>query len=81
MGKTSFKKYTEIYRICGASLMAQSKESACNEGDLGSVPGLGRCPGEGNGYPLQYSFFFFFNKTCIYLAAPDLSFGMWGLVP
>ena len=59
MGKTSFKKYTEIYRICGASLMAQSKESACNEGDLGSVPGLGRCPGEGNGYPLQYSFFFF----------------------
>ena len=60
--------------------MAQSKESACNEGDLGSVPGLGRCPGEGNGYPLQYSFFFF-NKTCIYLADPDLSFGMWGLVP
>ena len=55
MGKTSLKKYTEIYRICGASLKAQSKESACNEGDLGSVPGLGRCPGEGNGYPLQYS--------------------------
>ena len=32
-----------------------SKESACNEGDLGSIPGLGRFPGEGNGYPLQYS--------------------------
>ena len=31
------------------------KESACNEGDLGSIPGLGRCPGEGNGYPLQDS--------------------------
>ena len=31
------------------------KESACNAGDLGSIPGLGRCPGEGNGYPLQYS--------------------------
>ena len=31
------------------------KESACNAGDLGSVPGLGRSPGEGNGYPLQYS--------------------------
>ena len=31
------------------------KESACNEGDLGSIPGLGRSPGEGNGYPLQYS--------------------------
>ena len=41
-GKTSFKKYREIYRICGASLMAQSKESACNEGDLGSIPGLER---------------------------------------
>ena len=31
------------------------KESTCNVGDLGSIPGLGRCPGEGNGYPLQYS--------------------------
>ena len=31
------------------------KESACNEGDLGSIPGLGRSPGEGNDYPLQYS--------------------------
>ena len=32
-----------------------SKESACNAGDLGSIPGLGRSPREGNGYPLQYS--------------------------
>ena len=31
------------------------KESACNTRDLGSVPGLGRSSGEGNGYPLQYS--------------------------
>ena len=31
------------------------KESACNEGNLGSIPGLGRSPGEGKGYPLQYS--------------------------
>ena len=31
------------------------KESACNAGDLGSIPGLGRSPGEGEGYPLQYS--------------------------
>ena len=31
------------------------KESACNAGELGSIPGLGRSPGEGNGYPLQYS--------------------------
>ena len=32
-----------------------AKESACNAGDLGSIPGLGRSPGEGKGYPLQYS--------------------------
>ena len=32
-----------------------SKESTCNAGDLGSIPGLGRSPGEGKGYPLQYS--------------------------
>ena len=31
------------------------KESACNVGDLGSIPGLGRSPGEGHGNPLQYS--------------------------
>jgi len=31
------------------------KESTCNVGDLGSIPGLGRSPGEGKGYPLQYS--------------------------
>ena len=31
------------------------KESACNGGDLGSVPGLGRSPGEGKSHPLQYS--------------------------
>ena len=30
------------------------KESACNVGDLGSIPGLGRSPGEGIGYPLLY---------------------------
>ena len=31
------------------------KESACNAGDPSSIPGLGRSPGEGKGYPLQYS--------------------------
>ena len=31
------------------------KESACNAGDLGLIPGLGRSPGEGKGCPLQYS--------------------------
>ena len=34
---------------------SDSKESACNVGDLGSIPGLGRFPGEGNGKSLQYS--------------------------
>ena len=34
---------------------SDAKESACNVGDLGLVPGLGRAPGEGNGNPLQYS--------------------------
>ena len=38
---------------------SDSKELACNSGDPGSIPGLGRLPGEGNGYgkvyPLQYS--------------------------
>ena len=36
---------------CGSA----GKESACNAGNLGSIPGLGRSPGEGKGYPLQYS--------------------------
>ena len=33
-----------------------SKEPACNVGDLGLIPGLGRTPGEGNGNPLQYCY-------------------------
>ena len=36
---------------CGS----EDKASACSAGDLGSIPGLGRSPGEGNGNPLQYS--------------------------
>ena len=34
---------------------SEGKESACNAGDPGLIPGLGRSSGEGNGYPLQYS--------------------------
>ena len=34
---------------------SDSKEFACNAGNPGSIPELGRSPGEGNGYPLQYS--------------------------
>ena len=36
---------------CGST----GKESTCNAGDLGLIPGLGRSPGEGKGYPLLYS--------------------------
>ena len=39
----------------GFSGDSDGKESACNVGALGSVPGSGRSPGEGNGNPLQYS--------------------------
>ena len=35
--------------------MAQLVKNVPNAGDLGSMPGLGRSPGEGRGYPLQYS--------------------------
>ena len=34
---------------------SDGKASVCNAGELGSIPGLGRSPGEGNGSPLQYS--------------------------
>ena len=46
------EKYRRTLVFPGGS---DSKESACNAEDLGSTPGLGRSPGEGNGYPLQYS--------------------------
>ncbi|KAI4547679.1 hypothetical protein MG293_000009 [Ovis ammon polii] len=41
--------------LCGFPGGSAGKESACNAGDLGSIAGLGRSPGEGKGYPLQYS--------------------------
>ena len=40
--------------VMSDSLVAQMVVSACNAGNQGSIPGLGRSPGEGNGYPLQY---------------------------
>ena len=44
-----------LYTLNLASLVAQMEEHSCNAGDLGSIPGLGRSPGEGNSNPLQYS--------------------------
>ena len=46
------------HQFCGTQLFlggSEVKASACNVGDLGSIPGSGRSPGEGNGNPLQYS--------------------------
>ena len=44
-----------IFNIMGFPCDSAGKESACNMGDLGSIPGLGRSPREGKGYLLQYS--------------------------
>ena len=43
------------YSIMGSPGGPVGKQSACNAGDLGSIPGLGRTPGEGNGNPFLYS--------------------------
>ena len=40
---------------CTVHGVAKSRESTCNAGDPGSIPGSGRSPEEGIGYPLQYS--------------------------
>ena len=45
-------KQLQVLSFLGGS---DGKESACNAGDLGLIPGVGRSPGERNGYPLQYS--------------------------
>ena len=44
--------HVHVHCFCGGSA---GNGSPCNAGDLGSIPGLGRSPGEGNSYPLQYS--------------------------
>ena len=49
------KQYATHASILGFPCGSAGKESACNVEDLGSIPGLGRSPGEGKGYPLQYS--------------------------
>ena len=50
-----FSIFSKVHLTQWASRVAQCKESACNAGDAGLIPGLGRSPGEGNGNPLQYS--------------------------
>ena len=57
----SFKTHIQIINpftviiLFGLPCGSAGKESTCNVGDLGSISGLGRSPGEGKGYPLQYS--------------------------
>ena len=55
-----FKLHPESFshkpsNLWGFPYGSAGKESACNTGDLGSMPGLGRALGKGKGYPLQYS--------------------------
>ena len=55
-GPVAVQLYPSESAFWGASLVTQDgKASACSVGNLGSIPGLGRFPGEGNGNPLQYS--------------------------
>ena len=49
------KKKVMVTKGEGLPCGSDDKASACNAGDPGSIPGLGRSPGEGNGNPLQYS--------------------------
>ena len=52
---SSLDIYSEMAESCGFPDGSVGKESACNAGHMGSIPGLGRSSGEGNGYLLQYS--------------------------
>ena len=50
-----FPTFKVLHSVLGFPGGSVGNESTCNVGDLGSIPGLGRSPGEGNGNPLQYS--------------------------
>ena len=55
-GKISADPFWYLFRyLLGFPGGSPGQESSCNVGDLGLIPGLGRSPGEGKGYPLQYS--------------------------
>ena len=55
VSKVSQKNKGRLSNYQGLPGGSKVKASACNAGDLGSIPGSGRSPGEGNGNPLQYS--------------------------
>ena len=54
MGKPRDRKQTSGYQNLGFPGGSAGKESACDAGDPGSIPGSGKSPGEGNDNPLQY---------------------------
>ena len=47
------QEFSALFDSWASPCDSAGKESTCNVGDLGSIPGLGRSPGEGKGYPLQ----------------------------
>ena len=53
--RAHFDNPGQVYTLVGFLGGSDGKESACDEGDLGSIPGSGRSPGGGHGNPLQYS--------------------------
>ena len=55
MQETLVRSWVLAVQFWGFHYGSAGKESACNVRDLGSISGLGRSPGEGRGYPLQYS--------------------------
>ena len=63
--------YTHIW---GFPLDSDGRESACNAGNLSSIPRLGRSPGEGNGYPLHYSYL----ENSMDRGARQATYSSWG---
>ena len=55
LGRKVMTNLNSIFKSRDIPGGSDGKASACSVGDLGSIPGLGRSPGEGNGNPLQYS--------------------------
>ena len=55
LGFSFTEDFHMLFYCLGFPRGSEVKASACNSGDLGSIPGSGRFPGEGNGNPLQYS--------------------------
>ena len=78
-GKSHRQRSLMGWRLWGLTeLDLAGKKPACNAGDLGLIPGLGRSPGEGIGYPLQYSWAFLVAQP---VKNPPASVEDLGLIP